>query len=76
MICQTIWKSLGKAKTVTKEQARKVLEYLDEKHNRQLWFLRARKTQYLGMGVRPSPTEDNAKLPSPRIEVLVFVPQS
>jgi hypothetical protein len=64
------------ARKLTQEQSKAVLEYLREKHKVQkLGFLSWRTVTALGMGVNPSPTKEREKLPAPRVEVLIFVPQ-
>jgi hypothetical protein len=61
---------------LTQDQSRVVLEYLNEKFNRRFVFFKARGAHYLGMGMKPPMPRQDRKLPAPRVEVLVFVPQS
>jgi hypothetical protein len=64
------------ARKLTQEQSNAVMEYLREKHKVQkLGFLSWRTVTALGMGVNPPPTKEREKLPAPRVEVLIFVPQ-
>ncbi len=66
----------SRARTLTQEQAKAVLEYLKEKHKiHKLSLVSWRKTTPLGMGVNPPPTKEREPLPAPRVEVLIFVPQ-
>lgn len=66
----------ARVKKLTQDQSKAVLDYLDDKYNRQLYFLSYRKAASLGMGTKPPITRENANLPTPRVEILVFVPQS
>jgi hypothetical protein len=62
---------------LTQEQSKAVLEYLKDKHKiHKLGVVSWRKATTLGMGVNPPPTKERETLPAPRVEVLVFVPQS
>ena len=67
----------GQARKLTQDQSKAVLEYLKEKHKiHKLGLVSWRKAVALGMGVNPPPTKEKESLPTPRVEVLVFVPQS
>jgi phospholipid/cholesterol/gamma-HCH transport system substrate-binding protein len=61
---------------LTQDQSHVVLDYLGDKHNRRLYFFKWRTATSLGMGVKPPLPRQDKKLPTPRVEVLVFVPQS
>jgi hypothetical protein len=63
------------ARKWTQEQSKAVLSFLHEKYNKRFLVFSYRQATSLGMGTKPSPTRDNANLPAPRIEVLVYVPQ-
>jgi hypothetical protein len=64
------------ARKLTQEQSKVVLEYLRDKHKiHKLGFVSWRTVTSLGMGVNPPPTKERDKLPAPRVEVLIFVPQ-
>ncbi len=64
------------AKVVTTEQAKTVVQYLKDKHKaHKMTLVTSRKVTPLGMGVEPSPVPEREKLPTPRVEILVFVPQ-
>lgn len=65
------------ARTLTFKQSEAVCEYLTSTHAAQKlgWFSR-RRVLPLGLGIEPPPLAEKEKLPLPRIEVLVFVPQN
>jgi outer membrane protein OmpA-like peptidoglycan-associated protein len=63
------------ARKLTQDQSQVVLEYLSDKFNRRFYFFKWRTAASLGMGIRPPLPRQDRKLPSPRVEVLVFVPQ-
>jgi phospholipid/cholesterol/gamma-HCH transport system substrate-binding protein len=63
------------ARKVTQDQSQVVLEYLSDRFNRRLYFFKWRTASSLGMGIRPPLPRQDKKLPAPRVEVLVFVPQ-
>ncbi len=62
--------------TLTQKQSDAVCAYLKDNHAVQKmgWFSR-RKVTPIGLGVAAPPAPDKEKLPTPRVEVLVFVPQ-
>ena len=64
------------ARSVTADQSKAVVEYLKKKYKiHKLGVVSWRKVVALGMGVNPPPTEEREPLPSPRVEIQVFVPQ-
>lgn len=64
------------AMTVTRKQSEAVCDYLTNQHAIQkMGFFSRRKVTALGLGTEPPPVPEKDKLPLPRIEVLVFVPQ-
>jgi phospholipid/cholesterol/gamma-HCH transport system substrate-binding protein len=64
------------ARTVTANQSKEVVEYLKKKFKVQkLGVVSWRKVVPLGMGVNPPPAAERESLPSPRVEIQVFVPQ-
>src|SRR5262249_4043315 len=73
-----------RAKHVTEQQSRAVIDYLKSEHklHKRGWMpswvplLQGVKVTALGMGTRPPPNEDSKDLPAPRTEILVFVPQN
>jgi phospholipid/cholesterol/gamma-HCH transport system substrate-binding protein len=66
----------ARARTVSTQQARAVTDYLKERLGaHKMGIVSRRKVLPLGLGVSPPPTEERDKLPAPRVEVLVFVPQ-
>jgi hypothetical protein len=64
------------AQALTQKQSEAVCDYLKDNHGVQKmgWFTR-RKVTALGCGTDPDPLPASKDLPTPRIEVLVFVPQ-
>jgi len=64
------------AQTLSQKQSDAVATYLKSNHAVQKmgWFSR-RPVTPIGLGTSPSPMPDKDKLPAPRLEVLVFVPQ-
>jgi hypothetical protein len=74
----------ARARHVTEQQSRAVIDYLRSEHklHKRGWapgwlpLVQNVKVTALGMGTRPPPNEDSKDLPTPRIEVLVFVPQN
>ena len=64
------------AQALTQKQSDAVCEYLIDHHavHKMGWFSR-RKVEALGLGTESPPAPDLQKLPLPRVEVLVFVPQ-
>lgn len=64
-------------RTLTMKQSEAVCEYLTSTHGAQKlgWFSR-RRVLPLGLGVEPPPVVEKEKLPLPRVEVVVFVPQN
>lgn len=65
------------AQTVTQKQSEVVLEYLRSQHqvhSTGFWWWSTRPTKALGCGVTPSPVPETEKLPSARIELIVFAP--
>ena len=66
----------ARARTVTMEQSKAVVAYLKEKLKaHKLGWVSWRKVIALGMGVKPPPGGERERLPFPRVEILVFVPQ-
>lgn len=65
------------ARTLTQKQSEAICEYLTSTQSAQKlgWFSR-RRVVPLGLGIEPPPVAEKEKLPLPRIEVLVFVPQN
>ena len=65
------------AQPLTRQQSESVCDYLKKQHSVQKmgWFT-SRKVTPLGLGVRSPPEPEREPLPSARVEVLVFVPQS
>ena len=64
------------ARTVTSEQSKAVADYLkDNLKAHKLGLVSRRKVIPLGMGVNPPPGGERERLPFPRVEILVFVPQ-
>ena len=74
----------SRAKNVTEEQSRAVIDYLKNEHklHKRGWMpswvplIQGVKVTALGMGTKPPPNEDSKSLPAPRTEILVFVPQN
>lgn len=74
----------ARARHVTEQQSRAVIDYLRSEHklHKRGWapgwlpLIQTVKVTALGMGTRPPPNEDSKDLPTPRIEILVFVPQN
>lgn len=66
------------ARTLTLRQSKAVADYLTGTHKVQKmgWFSWSRKVTALGGGIDPPPVPDKEKLPLPRTEVVVFVPQN
>ena len=64
------------AQTLTQKQSEAVTGYLVGQHaaDKLGWFSR-RKVTALGLGTNASPAPEKTPLPTPRIEVVVFVPQ-
>jgi phospholipid/cholesterol/gamma-HCH transport system substrate-binding protein len=61
---------------ITKLQSEAVADYLKKKHAaHKLGRFSSRKVTALGQGFRPPPEPEKERLPSARVEVLVFVPQ-
>lgn len=64
------------ALTVSQKQADTICKYLIDKHKvDKMGLLSWRKVTPLGCGSNAPPVPDKEKLPRPRVEVLVFVPQ-
>jgi phospholipid/cholesterol/gamma-HCH transport system substrate-binding protein len=65
------------ASNITQKQSETICHYLTATHavHKLGWFAR-RKVTPLGCGALPSPRPEDHSLPSPRIEILVFIPQS
>lgn len=65
------------ARTLTQKQCETISEYLTTNHkiHKMGWFSR-RRVVPVGCGIDPPPVPEKEKLPTPRIEVLVFVPQT
>jgi outer membrane protein OmpA-like peptidoglycan-associated protein len=68
------------AQTLTQKQSEVVCQHLTSEykvHKTGWWWWSRRAVQPLGLGTMPSPipADARAKLPAPRVEVLVFVPQ-
>jgi hypothetical protein len=65
------------ASNITQKQSESICHYLTATHavHKLGWFAR-RKVTPLGCGALPSPRPDDHALPAPRIEILVFIPQS
>jgi phospholipid/cholesterol/gamma-HCH transport system substrate-binding protein len=64
------------AQALTQKQSEAVCDYLRDNHGVQkMGWLSRRKVLALGCGTDPDPLPDSKNLPTPRIEVLVFVPQ-
>jgi len=64
------------ARKLTQDQSRVVLEYLNERFNTRFSFFKKRSAHFLGLGVQPPLPRQDRKLPAPRVEILVFVPQT
>jgi phospholipid/cholesterol/gamma-HCH transport system substrate-binding protein len=65
------------AQTLTQKQSDAVCEYLCNQHGAQkMGLISRRKVTPLGCGIDSPPLLEKEPLPTPRIEVLVFVPQS
>jgi phospholipid/cholesterol/gamma-HCH transport system substrate-binding protein len=66
------------ARTVTLKQSTAVCDYLTGTHSVQKmgWFSWSRRVVPLGRGADPPPAPEPEKLPLPRTEVIVFVPQN
>jgi phospholipid/cholesterol/gamma-HCH transport system substrate-binding protein len=64
------------ARTLTHKQSVAVTDYLTDRYSVQKmgWFS-SRKVTPLGCGVEAPPLPERDKLPAPRVEVIVFVPQ-
>jgi phospholipid/cholesterol/gamma-HCH transport system substrate-binding protein len=65
------------ARALTRQQSEAVCDYLKKQHAIQKmgWFS-SRKVTPLGQGVQPPPAPERDPLPTARVEVLVFVPQT
>jgi phospholipid/cholesterol/gamma-HCH transport system substrate-binding protein len=65
------------ARTLTRQQSEAVCDYLKKQHAIQKmgWFS-SRKVTPLGQGIQPPPAPERDPLPTARVEVLVFVPQT
>jgi phospholipid/cholesterol/gamma-HCH transport system substrate-binding protein len=65
------------ARALTQKQSAAVCDYLTQKHKvqRMGWFKWSRKVTPVGCGTDAPPANTKEKLPVPRVEVLVFVPQ-
>jgi len=64
------------ARKLSQEQAKAVLDYLKDKHKvHKVSLVSWRKATALGMGIKPPPVPERDKLPAPRVEIQVFVPQ-
>jgi phospholipid/cholesterol/gamma-HCH transport system substrate-binding protein len=65
------------ARALTQKQSAAVCDYLTGKHGVQKmgWFSWSRKVTPVGCGDDVLPHDEKDKLPVPRVEVLVFVPQ-
>ncbi len=65
------------ARELTQKQSAAVCDYLTEHHKVQKmgWFSWSRKVTPVGCGLEAPPAPPGEKLPVPRVEVLVFVPQ-
>lgn len=64
------------ARKWTQDQSKTVLDHLNARFNRRFKFFEWRKSAAVGMGVQPAPRRLQSRLPAPRIEILVFVPQT
>lgn len=65
------------ALTLTQKQSEAVAAYLKDHHAIQKMGLMSRRpVTPIGLGTSPPPGTPKAKLPTPRVEVIVFVPQS
>jgi phospholipid/cholesterol/gamma-HCH transport system substrate-binding protein len=66
------------ARILTLKQSRAVCDYLTGTHGIQKmgWFSWSRKVTPVGGGVDPPPWPEKEKLPLPRTEIIVFVPQN
>jgi hypothetical protein len=67
------------AQTLTEKQSQVVVDYLRNQHRVQrtgFWWWSNRNVKALGLGANPSPMPESEALPSARIEVLVFVPET
>lgn len=65
------------AEALTQEQADAVCKYLVDRHgvNSTGWF-RKRKVAAVGFGAQPPLDEEAARLPSRRVEIILFTPQA
>jgi outer membrane protein OmpA-like peptidoglycan-associated protein len=65
------------ARELTQKQSEAVCDYLTQHHKVQKMgvFSWSRKVAPIGLGTEPPPGRDREKLPAPRVEVLVFIPQ-
>ncbi|OAI48140.1 hypothetical protein AYO44_07725 [Planctomycetaceae bacterium SCGC AG-212-F19] len=65
------------ALTLTQKQSEAVCTYLKEHHAVQkMGWVSRRPVTAIGLGVNPPPVPPKERLPLPRVEVIVFVPQS
>lgn len=65
------------ALTLTQKQSEAVAAYLKDHHAVQKMGLMSRRpVTPIGLGTAPPPVTPKEKLPTPRVEVIVFVPQS
>ena len=64
------------ARALSKKQSEVVVEFLRDKgiHKMGTWS-RNRNVTPIGMGMDPSPITEKEKLPNPRTEIILFVPQ-
>src|SRR5262249_18586497 len=64
------------ALTLSQKQSEAVCNYLKDQHSvHKMGWLSKRSVTPIGLGIGPPPQVEKEKLPAPRIEVLVFVPQ-
>jgi phospholipid/cholesterol/gamma-HCH transport system substrate-binding protein len=64
------------ATTLTQKQSEAVCNYLKDQHGVQkMGVMSRRPVTPIGLGIAPPPVPAKDKLPLPRIEVIVFVPQ-
>ncbi|MGF1580659.1 MAG: MlaD family protein [Gemmataceae bacterium] len=66
------------AKRLTEEQAKAVMGFVKDHHKIHrmgYWFWSNRRVKALGCGVGPTPVPEKKKLPTARVEIIVFVPE-
>lgn len=64
--------------TLTENQSKAVLDYLNDRYNTRLVFFKSRTAHALGLGTEPPlPRQLDRRIPpGARVEILVFVPQT